>query len=246
MSSILKAIRKVEDEKRTSQGEAPDLMVDHGGPVERPRALLPLASGIVLGAVVVGLILLFVPRSADHVVRQPAPAEVMPRLEPPVVTVPAVPASADVTPDRTDVGSMKAVSTSSLPHPSPAIIEQMLPPETIAVAPVPGPKAPPVQPPVAAPPAASPSRTAPDMTVAHAAPHVPSADSGPTSLPAGVVLTVSEIFFQEDSSASMAVVNDLPVMVGTPVGNAVVEAIHADRVVFEIDGHSYPVRAASP
>ena len=44
----------------------------------------------------------------------------------------------------------------------------------------------------------------------------------------------------------MAVVNDLPVMVGSHVDAAVVTEIRTDQVLFEIDGKVYSVSAAHP
>ena len=65
------------------------------------------------------------------------------------------------------------------------------------------------------------------------------------ALPDGIRLNVTEIFYQ-DAVNSMAVVNDLPVMVGSHVDSAVVTEIRADRVLFEIDGKVYPVSALQP
>ena len=56
MSSILKALRKLEEEKRGGKLEAPDLRVDQGQSAAVGKSLLPLIVGVVLGALVVGLI----------------------------------------------------------------------------------------------------------------------------------------------------------------------------------------------
>ena len=55
MSSILKALRKIEEEKRVANHAAPDLRMDQGNPGQKPRPYLPLAAGIALGAVCVSL-----------------------------------------------------------------------------------------------------------------------------------------------------------------------------------------------
>jgi len=64
-------------------------------------------------------------------------------------------------------------------------------------------------------------------------------------LPDGISLIVTEIFYQ-DAVNSMAVVNDLPVMVGSHIDSAVITAIDVDRVLFEIDGNVYAVSASQP
>jgi hypothetical protein len=65
------------------------------------------------------------------------------------------------------------------------------------------------------------------------------------ALPDGIRLNVTEIFYQ-DAVNSMAVVNDLPVMVGSHVDAAVVTEIRTDRVLFEIDGKVYSVSTPHP
>jgi len=57
----------------------------------------------------------------------------------------------------------------------------------------------------------------------------------------GSQLAVSWIDFQVDPSARMALVNDLPVMVGTLIDGFVVERIHADRVDFSRQGVHFSV-----
>ncbi|MGK2905326.1 MAG: AMIN domain-containing protein [Desulfuromonadales bacterium] len=65
-------------------------------------------------------------------------------------------------------------------------------------------------------------------------------------LPDGISLQVSEIFYQQDSASSMAVVNDLPVMVGSQVDSAVVTEIRPDSVVFAIGDRTYVVDQSNP
>lgn len=65
-------------------------------------------------------------------------------------------------------------------------------------------------------------------------------------LPDGISLHVSEIFFQQDSANSMAVVNDLPVMVGSQVDSAVVAEILPDSVVFAIGDRTYAIDRSNP
>jgi hypothetical protein len=65
-------------------------------------------------------------------------------------------------------------------------------------------------------------------------------------LPEGISLVVTEIFYNEDSANSMAVINELPVMIGTHVNSAVVSEIRSDSVLFMIDGNPYVVDVANP
>ena len=55
MSSILKALRKIEEEKRVANHAAPDLRRDQGHSGKKARPYLPLVAGIALGAVCVSL-----------------------------------------------------------------------------------------------------------------------------------------------------------------------------------------------
>jgi hypothetical protein len=65
-------------------------------------------------------------------------------------------------------------------------------------------------------------------------------------LPKGLILQVTEIFYQDDSANSMAVVNDLPVMVGTQVESAVVSEIQPDRVIFKVGDKTYSIAGVKP
>jgi hypothetical protein len=74
---------------------------------------------------------------------------------------------------------------------------------------------------------------------------VPNPAPAVAQLPAGIRLQVSEIYYQGDLN-SMAVVNDLPVMVGSHIDSALVTEIQADRVLFEIDGEVFTVSPPQP
>jgi len=225
MSSILKALRKLEEEKRGGKLEAPDLRVDQGQPAAVGKSLLPLIVGVVLGALVVSLVFFWpagTPQKTD-VIQSVTPTVPSPVVEPPVdlpqvVTdpppapqtaktpqVPTAPAKpeASVAPVVSEPVVSRPVRMSPAPAdianpaaPVEVVVQQELPPETVA-------------------------------------------------LPDGIRLNVTEIFYQ-DAVNSMAVVNDLPVMVGSHVDSAVVTEIRADRVLFEIDGKVYPVSALQP
>ena len=81
----------------------------------------------------------------------------------------------------------------------------------------------------------------------------PVAEPPPRGLPAesfvsvdagGLVLT--GIAFQDSEEARLAIVNDLPVMIGTVIDDAIVEQILSDRVVFSRQGRQFSVFLASP
>lgn len=61
-------------------------------------------------------------------------------------------------------------------------------------------------------------------------------------LPEALSLVVSEIYFQEAAGGSMAIINDLPVMEGTTIENALAERIFPDRVLFLVNGQRYEAR----
>jgi type II secretory pathway component PulC len=59
-------------------------------------------------------------------------------------------------------------------------------------------------------------------------------------------LTVSAIVFSDDPAARLAVVNELPVMEGTMIGDSRVEEIRADRVIFTRGGMRFAVPFDAP
>ena len=90
MSSILKALRKIEEEKRVANHAAPDLRMDQGNPGKKARPYLPLAAGIALGAVCVGLFGLWFSSGTPEIAIQSQQQPMVPVVEreqavPPVV-----------------------------------------------------------------------------------------------------------------------------------------------------------------
>ena len=59
---------------------------------------------------------------------------------------------------------------------------------------------------------------------------------GETTAPKGPELRLTGIVWQDDPAERMAIINDLPVMVGTVIGGATVEKIQTDRVFVRLDG----------
>jgi hypothetical protein len=232
MSSILKAIRKAEDEKRAGDSVAPDLMVDHGQstPKSKPTTLLPLTAGVVVGAVIVVVaILLFDVADESSLDKQSnredsvAKAPLVTREKPPTSrnTTSAVREAARVSDSVAD-GSQKIVKE-----------------EVFVSAPVKG-----FQP-------AAPDETV-DNTILQPKEDrqktdvISSESDKNTSVPPGIQLVVTEIFHQENDANSMAVVNDLPVMIGTYVDSALVKAINKNSVEFDFNGNSLLISVSEP
>ena len=253
MSSILKALRKIEEEKRINQNAAPNLMSDQGFSQVRGKPLLFLAAGIALGAAMVGLVFLWPADELTPVVNPLAKAEPgktavtiqEPQSVPEEVLVkevvtPAVVEDSAQNPELSGQGlksfaASGEVSGVALQPVTVEAVEQLktTPPKQVAPAVSTAAKKPESQEVLA--------RPAKPMQAPEVKDTVNQPSSAASELPDGVTLLVSEIFFQEDSANSMAVVNDLPVMVGTLVDNAVVAEIRPDSVLFEVSGTTYEV-----
>ena len=249
MSSILKALRKIEEEKRVASHAAPDLRMDQGNSGKKTLPYLPLVAGIALGVVCVSLFSLwFSSASPDFEIqpqqqsmaaaesKQTAPAAVVvkeemlePSLEKPQaghVQVPIVEPVAEAVKVREVIMPVEAMPVLPMPA-EPKQKEPMVVPERKTPLPE----------------VVAPEGMASDIAKASAPePLVVK----PKALPEGVLLNVSETFYHDDPANSMAVVNDLPVMIGTFVDSAVVSEIHSDKVVFKIGDDSYDVPVAPP
>lgn len=218
MSSILKAIRKIEDEKRSGEHESPNLMVDHGRSENtRSRSsLLMLSFGILVGGVVAGFFVWGMQLGTDdaHDALKSTLAD-KPDTNPVAQKIEShLPGD-----DRATSPESDALDDSQrLPTREPAQDNIV---ETVII-----------------------DGKQPSSAVNNSL--AKPVDETLPSLPAGINLEVSEIYYSDQSSDSMAVVNDLPVMVGTHIDSAVVTAIHADRVDFLVDGKAYSVRVVPP
>lgn len=243
MSSILKALRKVGEEKRVDQHAAPDLRLDQGLTLAESKPFLPLLTGIALGAVIVGLFFLWVQKDAEpvaKVVPLTSTAQVV-SVEKKAVDL-AVPANI-LTEEKTSDKSFEDLAESTkVPvvavASEPKVVLENIKIESLAKSPVNKP-----QPPSVASLASKTATTkqAPSIVVATKALVAKEAE-----LPEGVSLLVTEIFHQQDNANSMAVVNDLPVMIGSHVDSAVVTEIRPDSVLFNIDGKSFAVAVSKP
>ena len=298
-SSILKALRKLEEEKRGGKHEAPDLRVDQGQTASKNRFFVPLAAGIVCGAGMVGLFFLVPggpeqtpeivqnePRTplatvAEQARSMPQAATVKPVL-PETAAPPPVSAPSSVKSENSAAvaatGKYHGVAEGGAAE-SAAVRSQA---QRVAQAvsekperPIPNEASPRASAPASAdsemPEAVTASDNAPGVSegrsvdnsaverqaqieqradaVVAARPSGTVAMPNPAQkivqLPAGIRLQVSEIYYQGDLN-SMAVVNDLPVMVGSHIDSALVTEIQADRVMFEIDGEVFTVSPPQP
>ena len=231
MSSILKALRKLEEEKRGGKLEAPDLRVDQGQPAAVGKSFLPLIVGVVLGALIVGL-LFFLPTVST---RKPDVVQ----SEPPTAATPESAPAVDSQQVVTDPPPLQETAKNT------QITSTLAKPESPVLPGVNEPVAPSTQ---------SLSYQGLNeclllLRLLHSQPHRSRLLSKrmilPEPLPDGINLVVTEIFYQ-DAVNSMAVVNDLPVMVGSHVDSAVVSEISADQVLFEIDGKVFVVLVSQP
>ncbi len=240
MSSILKALSKIGEEKRADQHAAPDLRLDHGLTPVQTKPFLPLLVGTAFGAVVAGLLFLLLFNDREPVTKAQPAVKAQPKIivqplvkkdfpEPvkvvPVVTLLPVPlATPDpfITPQSVTTPEQEKKVTSKpatiIPVKEQTVIETPL---------------------IVAKSSATMQKPA-EVTVIKAIPSVS------PELPEGIYLVVTEIFYNEDSANSMAVINELPVMIGTHVNSAVVSEIRSDSVLFVIDGNPYVVDVANP
>jgi hypothetical protein len=236
MSSILKALRKIDEEKRETKQAAPDLRIDQGFAPFKTYPLLLVSAGVVAGAVLVGLFFIWTSDKPAAVVfsqpvlkteqvnfpRQSLP-ETSPVVEIPIVTLQPEPvARIDKLTDAIEPSPVTKVvaSTPVAVH----VPDQYKTSKSATSA---------LDPSIMIQPRAAPDKGAVSPVVS-------------AELPDGVSLLVTDIFFQDDSANSMAVVNDLPVMVGTHVDSAVVTEIRPDSVLFSIGGVTYTLSATTP
>lgn len=245
MSSILKALRKIEEEKRVANHAAPDLRMDQGNSGKKARPYLPVVAGIALGAVCVSLFGLWFSSDTPEISNQSQQQLMVPVVESKQAVPPAVVAKEEML----EPSSKKPQTVSAQEPITEPVAEAVKIREVIM--------------PVEAMPVISmqtePKKQEPKIVSERKAPlpEVVLSESvttniakasipeplvvKPKTLPEGVLLKVSETFYHDDPANSMAVVNDLPVMIGTFVDSAIVQEIHSDKVVFKIDAQTYDV-----
>ena len=256
MSSILKALRKIGEEKRADQHAAPDLRLDQGLTPAKSKPFLPLLIGIILGAVVIGPLYLIASKDSASVTKVQPVAKDQPAVKSqPVTKVQLVAKPAE--PVIVETKSVDSAEISKTP------VVTLLPEPVTTPAPVITPK------PVTIPEQDKKITSTPTAIIPveeHTVVETPlivekssvtiqkpaelavvsPVPSEAPKLPEGISLVVTEIFYNEDSANSMAVINELPVMIGTHVDSAVVAEIRPDSVLFMIDGNPYVVDVINP
>lgn len=246
MSSILKALKKLEHERVRRQDGPLDLARDilRGEP---RRAAYPWLLPAVVG-------LLVVAAAAFLFLHATSPRATV--LQP--VSTPVAVAGPVLAPDKV-AGPAASLSGDAV------IIEEIVDPRRPAVAGNPAVSAPRSTPPraVATMSAPQPESSAPSAVVVVAAPAaaaqtapsagntaLPGSGSNPVTLPiraaAEAGLLVSGIAWQEAPEERLAVINDLPVMEGTDIGDARVEEIHSDRVIFRRGSERFVILLQTP
>lgn len=217
MSSILKALKKLEDEKAAKLGQKVDITKDIFGSARQaaPDFRRPLMiAGVTVAAVVAGM--------AYFLTAKPKAVPVPP--SPPAATVPAAPAEAPPTPPAQPL-SQPPQSVSVAPALSPArpagkgLLSPPRPPELLTDYPA-----------ITAAP-----RAVPSLQTAPAAPvHPPSAPQ--------TLVTVNGIAYNKDAADRLAVINGIPVGEGKTIGGGIrVEEIMPDRVRFSQGNKSFEV-----
>jgi general secretion pathway protein B len=216
MSSILEALKKLEDEKAARQSGAGHIagkVVKSGRrPKRRANWMLPAAMASVAAVAVLATYILMGGISPRTEKTPPAPAvhgqPLSGQLPQPTAPIsPTVPTA--VRPSTLPAGGKKPLPPSS----SPVAAKQSPAADTVT-------HPPPAVPTTAAQPAPLPQPAAP---------------------PALPVLKVTGIGWQKDNANRLAVVNDRPVTEGNVIEGARVEEILPDRVRFSINGRSFEV-----
>ena len=280
MSSILKALKKLEEDKVRRGERAVDLAIDiHRGGHRRHQRGLPwrVLALVVLAGLVIGAFWLSTNRtpgsnsapensviSADTpkpsatsptaILEEKQGSSAMPLAEstaanpaPPFRPVPLAPTKAAVQAppsSASDAGTVITAVPSPVPSAAyPVAAQPASRQPSNEPAPAPNTSTPAETPtaPSALPATTSTAPTATPLAIpAPSGPSVPvsseSAPSGETAARKSPELRLTGIVWQDDPSERMAIINDLPVMVGTVIGGATVEKIQADRVFVRMDG----------
>lgn len=228
MSTILKALKKLEEEQRAGTPLPLDsrIVAGRGQPAAGRRGGLPVALGVAGGGVAALLAV------AAWFWLQPPPA-------PPARQLPALAASGGSplsAPPLQAKPVTPAPAPAGIPATLPAPRQDNPPPAPEASSPVHTPAASaPVPTVVSAPP---PEATPAQVTIVDRQIPEPGRQWGAPHL------SVTEIFAPSAGGEWMAVVNDLPVMAGTTVEGALVERIERDRVLFSLDGRQVAIPLA--
>ena len=250
MSSILKALKKLEEEKAAKQGQRVDITKDIFGAAQQPATGIrwPLIAAGAAGAVALGVVAyLFIAKPGTRPTPPPVPAET--RLSA------AVPSPAPAVEPLTAVPQPPQETRPVAPKPAPPRVVPPAAPKAVAAKPkAPGPcddqtgkgyrdtKGPCALPRFRPSPPTTRS-SAPRLTPA-AGKTGGSRRHGPVSAPAAAAtpkITVSGIAYNKDAADRLAVINGVPVGEGKSVSGVKVEEIMPDKVRFSSGQKSFEV-----
>ncbi len=242
MSSILKALKKLDAEKHSADAAGPDLSSTQEATAAPARPWLPLAAGAVLGALLVASFIVW-SKAPEQIAPVPATATAVPSTGKAIPVQDPGPPSQPVSAhgSQPQAPSSPAASREAvLPVASSVqatagdsqVQTEVLPPERHQGAPVAPARKADVR--------RTPAAVAGDVQTAKSVP-LPKPGPAPAVPLPQLNLRVSDIFFQENNSDSMAVVNDLPVMEGTKIEGAIVEKILVDRIIFRVGSQRHEV-----
>lgn len=230
MSSILKALKKLEDEKTSHSPESLKIDSDilkSGSEARRMSPLAALLACVLIfggGAGAAYFIMTGNTTRPTAVPPQAATTIAPVPLQPPAATAPQ--AAKPVQP------LVKAVAVPIQKKPAVAAAQPKAKPQKIAA--------------VAA---KHPASKPPKATLQHSNDQpLPKADNGskielpPSASPTMPTLRVNGIAFQNNSADSMAIINGVPVSSGATVEGATVEEIRRDRVVFQKSGEKFEIK----
>ena len=250
MSSILKALKKLEEEKAAKQGQRVDITKDIFGAAQQPATgpRWPLIAVGATGAVALGVAAyFFIAKPGTRPMPPPAPAETR--------QISVAPSPVPVGEPLTVVPQPSQKARTGAPKPVPSRVVHLSPPKSVAVkpkAPVPATTRPAKE-------TALPKAPAPYLIPAITANH-PVLSSPPAALqqikPAGPgatspspspvaaatpKITVSGIAYNKDAADRLAVINGVPVGEGKSVSGVIVEEIMPDKVRFSLGQKSFEV-----
>lgn len=226
MSSILKALKKLEDEKTSHSPDSLKIDSDILKGSHDSRKMSPLSALLAL------LLMFGGGAAAAYFIMKKNTAPPVAATPPAVTAATANPPSPAISPVTKPVQPVaKTAPVPAQKKPSVAAVQKQQPkkvPATTAKRPV----------------AKAPARTAAPLTNEKPL----QADSRPNNeLPAAAsasvpTLRVNGIAFQNNSADSMAIINGTPVSSGSTIEGATVEEIARDRVVFRKSGEKFEVK----
>ena len=249
MSSILKALKKLEEEKSAKQGQRVDITKDIFGEARRPAAVSrwPFITAGAAGVVALGIVAyLFIAKPGTRFTPPPAPAETSMNA--------VVPPPAPVGESREAATQPPQEATSAFPKPAPPKAVHPSPTKVVAGKP----QAPihatvkPVKDTATTTPSSAfqtpvisanhPSVTAPRLTPQQGKTSPPSAPVTSVMTPALTpTVTVSGIAYNSTPADRMAMINGIPVAEGKSVNGVKVEEIMPDKVRFSVGQKSFEV-----